>query len=88
MSKADLIQLVGDAEICIQFLLDEGLLNTMKFCSECDVHELLLTVYHSYQIVDPVTGVHANTECDDHELLDSISFLPGCRSCHRCSHKY
>ena len=60
ISKTDLIQLFGDEEFCISFLLDEGLLNTRKLCSECDAHEFLLTVYHSYQIVDPVTGVHTN----------------------------
>ena len=62
ISKADLIQLLGDEELCVQFLIDEGLLNTRKLCSEYDAHELLLTVYNFYQIVDPVTGVHTNID--------------------------
>ena len=58
--KTDLIQLFGDEEFCISFLLDEGLLNTRKLCSECDAHEFFFTVHHSYQILDPVTGVRTN----------------------------
>jgi hypothetical protein len=36
MNKNDLVELLEDEENCVQFLCDEGLLNTQKLCSECD----------------------------------------------------
>ena len=36
INKRDLVEFLEDKVNCIQFLCDEGLLNTQKLCSECD----------------------------------------------------
>ena len=36
INKNDLVEFLEDEENCVQFLCDEGLLNTQKLCSECD----------------------------------------------------
>ena len=36
INKNDLVELLEDKVNCVQFLCDEGLLNTDKLCSECD----------------------------------------------------
>ena len=36
INKNDLLELLGDEVNCIQFLCDEGQLNTEKLCSDCD----------------------------------------------------
>ena len=36
INKNDLVELLEDEVNCVQFLCDEGLLNTEKLCSACD----------------------------------------------------
>ena len=36
INKIELVELLEDEVNCIQFLCNEGLLNTQKLCSECD----------------------------------------------------
>ena len=36
INKIELVELLVDEVNCIQFLCNEGLLNTQKLCSECD----------------------------------------------------
>ena len=36
INKNDLVEHLEDKVNCVQFLCDEGLLNTEKLCSECD----------------------------------------------------